>query len=104
MKIGATVLCRGSYPYVYADEIYLHHNCGELENMAILVAISVNEDGYHGGLGAAEGMEEDKASRVSFFRWFRSCGLDGVKLIAGDKCLRMLESINIDEVFPEDEY
>ena len=38
-------------------------------------------------LGAAEGMKEDKASWVSFFQWLRGRGLDGVKLIVGDKCL-----------------
>ena len=56
------------YPYVYVDGIYLRRNWGgEYENVAILVAIRVNEDGYREVLGAAEGMKEDKASRVSFF-------------------------------------
>jgi len=35
---------------------------GEYENVAILVAIAVNDDGYHEALGAAEGMKEDRAS------------------------------------------
>ena len=35
---------------------------GEYENVAILVAIAVNEDGFREVLGAAEGMKEDKAS------------------------------------------
>ena len=55
--------------------------------MAILVAIAVNEDGYREVLGAAEGMKEDKASWVSFFQWLKGRGLDGVKLMVGDKCL-----------------
>ena len=55
--------------------------------MAILVAIAVNEDGFREVLGAAEGMKEDKASWVSFFQWLRGRGLDGVKLIVGDKCM-----------------
>ena len=54
------------------------------------MAISVNEDGYREVLGAAEGMKEDKASWVSFFQWLKSRGLDGVKLIVGDKYLGML--------------
>ena len=70
--------------------------------MAILVAIAVNEDGYREVLGAAEGMKEDKASWVSFFQWLRSRGLDGVKLVVGDKCLGMLEAVG--EVFPEAKY
>jgi len=36
----------GCYPYVYVDGIYLRRNWGgEYENVAILVAIAVNEDG-----------------------------------------------------------
>ena len=60
----------GRYPYVYVDGIYLRRNwSGEFENVAILVAIAVNEDGYREVLGAAEGMKEDKASWGSFFQW-----------------------------------
>ena len=56
----------GHYPYVYVDGIYLRRNWGgEYENVAILVAIAVNEDGFREVLGAAEGMKEDKASWVS---------------------------------------
>lgn len=33
--------------YVYVDEAYLSRNCGrEFDNVTILVAIAVNEDGY----------------------------------------------------------
>ncbi len=93
----------GQYPYAYVDGIYLRRNWGgEYENVAILVAIAVNEDGYREVLGAAEGMKEDKSSWVNFFQWLRSRGLDGVKLIDGDKCLGMLEAVG--EVFPEARY
>lgn len=44
-------------------------------------------------------MKEDKASWVNLFQWLRGRGLDGVKLIVGDKCLGMLEAVG--EVFPE---
>ena len=72
----------GHYPYVYVDGIYLRRNWGgEYENVAVLVVIAVNEDGFREVLGAAEGMKEDKASWVSFFQWLRGRGLDGVKLI-----------------------
>ena len=58
----------GKYPYVYVDGIYLKRNWGgEYENVAILVAIAVNEDGYREVLGAAEGMKEDKESWKEFF-------------------------------------
>ena len=93
----------GCYPYVYVDGIYLRRNWGrEYENVAILVAIAVNEDGYRKVLGDAEGMKEDKTSWVNFFQWLRSRGLDGVKLIVGDKCLGRLEAVGA--VFPEAKY
>lgn len=71
----------------------------EYENVAILVALAVNEDGYRDVLGAAEGMKEDKASWVSFFQWLKNLGLEGVKLIVGDKCLGMLDAVG--EVFSD---
>ena len=93
----------GKYPYVYVDGIYLKRNWGgEYENVAVLVAIAVNEDGYREVLGAMEGMKEDKASWVSFFQWLRGRGLEGGKLVVGDKCLGMLEAVG--EVFPEAKY
>ncbi len=91
------------YPYVYVDGIYLRRNWGgEYENVSVLVAIAVNEDGYREVLGAAEGMKEDKASWTEFFKWLKSRGLNGVRLVIGDKCLGMLEAVG--EVFPEAKY
>jgi len=93
----------GKYPYVYVDGIYLRRNWGgEYENVSVLVAIAVNEDGYREVLGAAEGMKEDKASWTEFFKWLKSRGLNGVRLVIGDKCLGMLEAVG--EVFPEAKY
>lgn len=92
-----------SYPYVYVDGIYLRRNWGgEYENISILVAIGVNEDGYREILGAAEGMKEDKTSWNEFFKWLKGRGLEGIKLLVGDKCLGMLEAVG--EVFPEAKY
>jgi len=88
---------------VYVDGIYLKRNWGgSFENVSVLVAIGVNEDGYREVLGAAEGMKEDKVSWLSFFQWLRSRGLSGVRLIIGDKCLGMLEAAM--EVYPESKY
>ena len=88
---------------MYVDGIYLKRNWGgEYENVAVLVAIAVNEEGYREVLGAAEGMKEDKTSWVSFFRRLRERGLEGVKLIVGDKCMGMLEAVG--EAFPEAKY
>ena len=80
--------------------IYLCRNWGgEYGNVAILVVIAVNKDGFREVLGAAEGMKEDKSSWFSFFQWLRRRGLDGVKLVVGDKCMGMLEAVG--EVFSE---
>ena len=67
---------------MYVDGNYLRRNWGgEYENVAVLVANAVNEDGYREVLGAAKGMKEYKTSWVNFFKWLKSRGLDGVKLI-----------------------
>ena len=93
----------GKYPYVYVDGIYLKRNWGgEFENVSILVAIGVDEDGYREVIGAAEGMKEDKESWRSFLVWLKERGLDGVKLVVGDKNLGMCESVH--EVFPDAKY
>jgi len=46
--------------------------------------------------------KEDKSSWVNFFQWLRERGLNGIKLIVGDKCLGMLEAVG--DVFPEAKY
>ena len=90
----------GRYPYVYVDGIYLRRKWGgEYENVSVLVAMAVNEDGFREVLGAAEGMKEDKASWSNFFKWLKNRGLEGVQLIIGDKCLGLLEAAA--EVYPE---
>ncbi len=90
----------GRYPYVYVDGVYLKRSWGgEIQNVSVLVAIGVNEDGCREIIGAAEGMKEDKESWRSFFVWLKQRGLCGVHLIIGDKNLGMLETIP--EVFPD---
>lgn len=91
---------QGKYPYVYLDGIYLKRNWGgEYENVAILVAIAVNEDGYREVIGASEGMKEDKTSWLEFIKSLKERGLSGTQLFIGDKCLGLLEAVN--ETFPE---
>lgn len=93
----------GKYPYVYVDGIYLKRNWGgEFENVSILVAIGVDEDGYREVIGAAEGMKEDAESWKNFLVWLKERGLDGVKLVVGDKCLGMCNAVA--EVFPDAKY
>ena len=93
----------GEYPYVYVDGIYLKRNWGgEFENVSILVAIGVNSDGYREDIGAAESLKKDKESWTNFLVWLKECGFKGVKMVVGDKCLGMCDSVN--EVFPEAKY
>ncbi|MEQ8237061.1 MAG: IS256 family transposase [Syntrophomonadaceae bacterium] len=94
---------KGSYPYVYVDGIYLKRNWGgEYENVAILIAMAVNEDGYREVIGAAEGMKEDLASWQEFLRSLKHRGLTGTQLFVGDKNIGLLEAVN--EVFPNAKY
>ena len=67
-----------------------------------MIAIGVNEDGYREVIRTMEGMKEDKTSWAEFFKWLKSTGFFGVKLVIGDKCLGMLESLG--EVYPEARY
>ena len=93
----------GKYLYVYVDGIYLKRNWGgEFENVSILVAIGVDEEGYREVIGAAEGMKEDAESWKNFLIWLRERGLDSVKLMVGDKCLGMCNAVA--EVFPAAKY
>jgi transposase-like protein len=94
---------KSKYPYVYTDGIYLKRNWGgEYENVAILVAIAVNEDGYREVIGASEGMKEDKISWQEFFKSLKERGLSGTQLFIGDKCLGLLEAVT--EIFPKAKY
>ena len=90
---------QGKYPYVYVDGIYLKRNWGgEYENVAILIAMAVNDEGYREVIGASEGMKEDKASWYEFLKSLKQRCLQGTQLFIGDKCLGLLEAVN--EVFP----
>lgn len=90
---------RGKYPYVYLDGIYLKRNWGgEYENVAILVAMAVNQDGNREVIGSAEGMKEDRDSWQNFLKSLKERGLDGAQLFVGDRCLGLLEAVH--EVFP----
>ena len=91
------------YPYVYMDGIYLKKNWGGvIENIAVLVAVGVNEDGNREVIGAAEGSKEDKECWLRFLRSLKERGLHGVRLIVGDKGLGLGEAIR--EVYPETQY
>jgi transposase-like protein len=90
----------GDHPYVYLDGIALKRSWGgEVRNVAVLVAVGVDQSGYREVLGVAEGAKEDKASWVAFLRYLKERGLKGVKLFITDKCLGLIEALG--EFYPE---
>jgi len=90
----------GEHAYVFLDGIWLKRSWGgEVENVAVLVAIGVGSDGYRGILGVCEGTKEDKESWRNFLRHLKERGLRGVRLVISDKCLGLVEAIG--EFFPE---
>jgi transposase-like protein len=90
----------GEHPYVFLDGIWLKRAWGgEVENVAVLVAIGVRSDGYREILGVCEGTKEDKESWRNFLRNLKERGLRGVRLIVSDKCLGLVEALG--EFYPE---
>ena len=93
----------GEHPYVYLDGLWLKRSWGgEVKNVSVLIAIGVNQDGFREVLAVSEGTKEDKASWRAFLRQLKSRGLKGVRLIVGDRCLGLVESIA--EFYPEAAY
>jgi transposase-like protein len=84
----------GGHAYVFLDGLWLKRSWGgEVKNVSILVAIGVNADGHREVLGVTEGTKEDKASWQNFLRHLKERGLKGVRLIVGDRCLGLVESL-----------
>ena len=92
-----------AYPYVFIDGIYLKRSWGNsFENVAVMVAIGVNDDGYREVIGAAEGFTESTECWQEFLSWLKSRGLYGVRMFTGDKTAAMTRAIA--EVFPDAAY
>jgi transposase-like protein len=88
------------YPYLYLDGLYLKRSWGgEVRNIAILVAVGVDEDGFREMVGICEGAKEDQDSWRKFLRHLKQRGLSGVELVISDKCLGLVEILG--EFFPE---
>ena len=91
------------YPYVFVDGIYLKRSWGgSFENVAVMVAIGVNDDGYREVIGAAEGFTESAECWREFLSWLKGRGLSGVRMFTGDKAAAMTSAIA--EVFPDAAY
>lgn len=90
----------GEFAYVSLDGIWLKRSWGgEVKNVAVLVAIGVDQDGFRQVLGVAEGIKEDTASWRNFLRHLKERGLQGVRLVTSDKCLGLVEALG--EFYPE---
>ena len=90
-------------PYACVDGIYLKRSRGGAHgNVAVMVAIGVNDDGYREVIGAAEGFTESAGRWRELPSRLRSRGLRGVRMVVGDKAAGMVSSIA--EVFPEAAY
>jgi putative transposase len=90
----------GDFAYVALDGIWLKRCWGsEVKNVAVLVAIGVDHEGYRHVLGVCEGAKEDTESWRKFLRHLKERGLQGVRLVTSDKCLGLVETLG--EFYPE---
>ena len=93
----------GKYPYVFVDGIYLKRSWGgSYENVSVMVAIGVSGDGRREIIGCSEGFTESKESWKEFLLWLKERGLEGVRMVTGDKCQGMVGAL--EEVFPQAKY
>lgn len=93
----------GEHPYVYLDGIWLKRSWGgQVENVSVLVAIGVDEQGYRKVLGVSEGSKEDRTSWRTFLRHLKERGLKGTRLFISDKCLGLIEALG--EVYPDSKW
>ncbi|TWU17340.1 IS256 family transposase [Bythopirellula polymerisocia] len=90
----------GEFAYVALDGIWLKRSWGgEVKNVAVLVAVGVDQEGYRQVLGVCEGAKEDTESWRKFLRHLKERGLKGVRLVTSDKCLGLVEALG--EFYPE---
>jgi putative transposase len=90
----------GQFSYVSLDGVWLKRSWGgEVKNVAVLVAIGVDQEGYRQVLGVSEGAKEDATSWRNFLRHLKERGLSGVRLVTSDKCLGLVEALG--EFYPE---
>jgi transposase-like protein len=83
------------YPYVFMDGVWHKRSWGgAVENVSILVAIGIGSDGHREAVGVAEGMKEDSASWNSFVSSLISRGPAGVRLVTGDRCAGLVNTVS----------
>lgn len=89
-----------SYAYVFLDGLVMKRTwADEVQNVSILAAFGVTQEGYRELLGTWEGPKEDKAGWGGFLAHLKQRGLREVKLFVSDRCMGLIESLA--EHFPE---
>ncbi len=74
-----------AYPYMWLDAMCVKsREAGRIANVAVVVAIGVNDQGYREILGVDVVTAEDEAAWSAFLRELVARGLSGVKLVISD--------------------
>jgi transposase-like protein len=74
-----------AYPYLWFDALYVKsREDGRIANIAVIVAIGVNDDGHREVLGVDIVTTENEAAWSAFLRELVARGLSGVKLVISD--------------------
>ena len=73
------------YPYVWVDAMAVKsREAGHVVNVALVIAVGVNEEGYREVLGVDTLTMEDAAGWTAFLRSLVARGLKGVRLVISD--------------------
>ena len=84
-RLRSRPLLRGPYRYLWLDATMVKcREDGSVENVAVVLAVGANEDGYREILGVDVFTAEDETSWTSFLRTLVERGLSGVKLVTSD--------------------
>lgn len=74
------------FPYLYLDATFVNARWARaVENVSVLVAYGVGEDGFRHLLGVGIGPEESEASWAGLITELNDRGLDGVQLVIADE-------------------
>jgi len=93
----------GKYRYVALDGMWFKRSWGgEVKNVAVLIAVGVDQEGYREVLGTVEGCKEDKDGWLGFLKHLKERGLQSPELVTSDKCLGLVEALT--EVFPQSDW
>jgi transposase-like protein len=78
-----------SYPFVIVDaKVIRVREDGRVCQRGLLIAFSVNEEGYREVSGLMVGDSESEESWSEFFSWLKQRGLHGVDIIVSDQSQR----------------